>query len=65
MCPMVNSEDPDVRPHNAAFHPSLHCLLRPKGSSVKEKQFYLKIITCDHSIKIMDHPNPKGKLIGT
>ena len=52
---MVNSEDPDESQHNAAFHLGLHCLLKPKESSDKEIQFYLKNITCDPSIK-MDHP---------
>ena len=53
---MSNSEDPDERQHNAAFHLGLHCLLKPKESSDKEIQFYLKNITCDPSIK-MDPPN--------
>ena len=35
-------------PHNAAFHQGLHCLPRQKLSA--EKQIYLEIITCDHSI---------------
>ena len=33
-------------PHKA-FHQGLHCLLRQKQSSEKEKQYYLEIITCD------------------
>ena len=69
MYTMVNSEDPDESQHNAAFQLGLHCLLEPKESSDKEIQFYLKIITCDPSIKNepsqVYYINPKGKLIGT
>ena len=37
---LANSEDPDERQHNVAFHEGLHCLLRQKQSSEKEIQFY-------------------------
>ena len=40
-----SSEDPDEMPHNAAFHQGLHCLLKQKLSSEKEKQYHLEIIT--------------------
>ena len=33
---MANDEDPDEMQHNAAFHQSLHCLLRQNGSSEEE-----------------------------
>ena len=39
------------------FHQGLLCLLRQKQSSEKEIQYLLKIITCDHSIYTMDHPD--------
>ena len=52
----VNREDPDEMPHNAAFHQGLNCLLRLKGTSEKEIQFYFKIITCDPSISTINHP---------
>ena len=41
----AKSEDSDEMPHNAAFHQGLHCLLSQKGSSEKELQFHLEIIT--------------------
>ena len=52
----TNSEDPDEMPHNAAFHQSLHWLLRLKRSSGKEIQSYFEIITCDPLISTMNHP---------
>ena len=42
--------------HNAAFHLGLHSLLRQKGFSEKEVQFYLKIPTFDPSIYTVDNP---------
>ena len=50
---LANSKDPDD-----IFHQGLHCLLRQKSSSGKEKQydlFFLKNITSDPSIYTMDH----------
>ena len=45
MLTFANSEDTDEMLHYyAAFHQCLHCLL---GQKITEKQFYLKIITCD------------------
>ena len=52
---LANSEDPDEMPHCAAFHHSLHCLLRQNGCSKKEKQYFGDIMTCDPSIYTMDH----------
>ena len=54
---LANSEDPDVRPHNAIFYQGLHCLLRQTRSSEKEIQYVLEIITCecDPTIYKMDH----------
>ena len=40
----ANGEDPVEMLHHAAFHQSLHCLLRQRGSSEKEIQFHLEII---------------------
>ena len=40
MCTLANSEDPDEMPQDAAFHQGLHCLLRQKGSSEKEIQYF-------------------------
>ena len=38
---MANSEDPDEMLHYAAFHQSLHCLLKTKSiSSKKEIQYF-------------------------
>ena len=54
---MPNSADPDEMPHHAAFYQGLHCLLRQNGSSEKEIQYYLEIITCDPSIYLVDHPD--------
>ena len=36
---LINSEDPDEMPHNAAFHLGLHCLLRQNQSPEKEIYF--------------------------
>ena len=36
---LVNSEGPDVMPHNAAFHQGLHCLPRQNRSSEKKIQY--------------------------
>ena len=52
----ANSEDPDEMPQNAAFYQGLHCLLRQKRSSEKEKYNQLEVITCDPSIYTMDNP---------
>ena len=56
MCTLANSEDPDEMPHCAAFHQGLHYLLTQSGSSKREKQYFLEIITCDPSIYTMNHP---------
>ena len=32
---LAESDDRDDMTHNASFHQSLHCLLRPKASSEK------------------------------
>ena len=53
---LANSEDPDEMPHDAAFHQSLHSLIRQKQSSEKEIHFYLKVLTCELLIHTMDHP---------
>ena len=53
---LANSEDPDEILHSATFHQCLQYLLRLKGSSEKEIQFQLEIITCDPSIYTMNHP---------
>ena len=44
MSTFANSEDPDEMPHNGAFHQGHHCLPKQKRSSVKEIQYFLKII---------------------
>ena len=36
----ANNEDPDEMLHYAAFHRSLHCLLRQNRSSEEEIQYY-------------------------
>ena len=59
---LTNSKDSDKMPHNASFHKGLLCLLRPKQSSEKETQFYLEIMTCEHTIYIMDQDKPEGKI---
>ena len=38
---LTNSEDPNEMLHNAAFHQSLHCLLKEKRSSDKKIHFFL------------------------
>ena len=52
---IADREDPDLMPHNVAFHQSLHCLLRQKLSSGKKLQFCLEIKTCDPLNYSMDH----------
>ena len=54
---LANSEDPDEMPQNAAFHQGVHCLLRQNQSSEKAIHYFLKIINCDPSTYIMDHPD--------
>ena len=49
---LANSEDPD----DAAFHQSLHCLLRLKQSSVTDVHLHLEILTCNTLISTMDYP---------
>ena len=44
---LPNSEDTDEMQHNAAFHQSLHCLLRSKQNSGTEIHHYLENSTCD------------------
>ena len=53
---LANSENPDEMPHYAAFHQGVHCLPRPKQSSVKEIHLCLEIITCEPFICTMNHP---------
>ena len=49
---MANSEDPDERPNNAAFHQGLHCL--PRQIDLQRKKYNQnEIITCDASIYIL------------
>ena len=36
---LVNSEDPDETPHNAAFHQGIHCSLSQNRSSEKEIKY--------------------------
>ena len=44
---LAKSEDSDERPHIAAFHQGLYCLVRLKRSSEKKIIFLtLEIITC-------------------
>ena len=59
MLTLANSEDPDEMLHNAAFHQSLHCLLRQKQSLEKEMQYSFEFITCDPLIYTIDHPKFK------
>ena len=49
---LANSENPD---NNAAFHQGLHFLATTKVI-FRETKYYLKIIACDSSIYMMDHP---------
>ena len=56
MSTLVNREDPDEMPHNAAFHLIRNCLPKLKYSSVKKVQFYLEIIIYGPLIYIMNHP---------
>ena len=55
MSSSANSEDPDEMLHHAAFHQST-LFAKTKQYSVKEIQFYLRIITCDPLIYTLDHP---------
>ena len=50
---MVNSEDQDEMPHNAALHQGLHCFL----SQRKKYNKFMKNITCYLSIYTTDHPD--------
>ena len=43
----ANSECTDKMLYNATFHQGIRRLLRQTGSSKKEKQYHLKIITYD------------------
>ena len=67
---MANTEDSDEMPRNAAFHQSLHCLLRQNRSSEIEihVQYFFEIISCDPSVCIIDHraisPYHQGPIIG-
>ena len=54
---LANSEDPDEMPHYAAFHQGLHCLLSQNQSLEREYFGGGRIITCNHSICTMDHPD--------
>ena len=54
---MVNSEDPDEMPQNAAFHQGLHCLLRQNPSSERKIQYFQEIITYDPLVYTMEHPD--------
>ena len=51
----ANSNDLDKIQQEVEFHQSLHCLFRQKQFSEIDKHFF-KIITCDSSIYIRDHP---------
>ena len=44
---LANSEDPDVKPHDAAFHQGLCCWLSIRRSPEKGIQFYFEIVPCD------------------
>ena len=44
---LAKSEDPDEMQHIAAFHLSLHCLLRLKQTSGTEIHYNLENSTCD------------------
>ena len=44
---LANTEDPDERQPNAAFHQGLHCLLRLKQPSSKEMHHSLENFNCD------------------
>ena len=44
---LANGEDPDEMQHLAAFHQSLHCLLRRKQFSVTRIHHNLENSTCD------------------
>ena len=41
---LPNSEDPEKKPHNQAFHQGLHCLFMKKRSSGKEIHFIVKAL---------------------
>ena len=53
---LANSDDPDEMQHNAAFHQSLHYLLRLKQSSGTEIHHNLENFTCDPLKYTMDSP---------
>ena len=53
---LVNSEDPDEMQHYAAFHRSLHCLLRIKEPSWTEIHHYLENSISDPLKCTMDSP---------
>ena len=55
---LVNNDDPDKMPHNAAFHQGIHCFItmKQKQYSAKEIHFYVESTTCDPSVYTMDHP---------
>ena len=56
---MTNSEDTDEMLQHATFNQGLHSLLRQNQSSEKEIHctIFLKIITNNPSLYIMDHPD--------
>ena len=51
-CTLANSEDPDERLHNATFHQNIHRFIKDTRCSEIYTQYFLKIITCDHSVYI-------------
>ena len=53
---LANSEDLDEMMHDTAFQQGMHCLPRQNQTSKKEINFS-KIITCNPSIYIMNHPD--------
>ena len=67
---LANSKDPDKMLHDAAFHQGLLSFISKDYLERMKCNFYLEIITCDPSIKTMDHPmfivsNQKEESIST
>ena len=53
---MGDSEDPYEMPHYVSFHQGLHCLLRQKQSTEKEKKCSVTL-SSNRSIYRMDRPD--------
>ena len=51
---LVKVQNSDKLAHSAAFHQGIHYLVKLNQSSEK-KNVFLKAITCDHLLEIMDH----------